>query len=234
MAAREVVISSLVAAGGAAGVYFGMQALKGGAPVDVPPLVGLRPEQAKNLLDDRGLLLVIQEEKEVPGVTPGQIAEQRPLEASRVHRGESIYVVVAKTPTTVKVPDVTNMTLGEAKLRLEMAKLSAGHIVEQASPTATQGTVIAQGAPPGTEAHVGAGIELTVSKGPETAVVPNVVGKGKTRANETLAQAGFAPGNVKYKSDEDRSDGVVLEQNPAGGLPAPKGSKIDLVINQVE
>jgi eukaryotic-like serine/threonine-protein kinase len=235
VAAREVVISSVVAAGVAAGVYFGLQALKGGGQtVEVPPLIGLRPDQARGLLDDRGVLLVLNEEKEDPRFQPGQIAEQHPLEGSRVHRGDSVSVTVVKAAATVKVPDVTGQTLGEAKLRLELAKLSAGRIVEQPSPTAPQGTVIGQGAAPGTEAHVGAGIELTVSKGPETAVVPNVVGKGMSRTKETLAQAGFAPGNVRYKSDEDRSDGVVLEQAPPAGTPAAKGSKVDLVVNQVE
>src|SRR5262249_56624416 len=106
---------------------------------------------------------------------------------------------------------------------IEVVKSASGRMVEQASPTAPKGTVIGQGAAPGTEAHVGAGIELTVSKGPETAVVPNVVGKGSSRAKETLAQAGFQPGKVKYKSDEDRSDGVVLEQAPSAGTPAAKG-----------
>jgi serine/threonine-protein kinase len=132
------------------------------------------------------------------------------------------------------VPDVTGAPIAEARLRLELAKLAAGRISEVTHPTMPAGSVISQGATAGTEAHAGAAIDLAVSKGPETAVVPTLVGRSKSKASELATQSGFVVGQIKYKADEDRSDGVVIEQNPAAGLPAPKGSKVDLVVNQLD
>jgi len=224
----------MVAAGVAAGITYLLVRGGSGESVDVPPLVGLRPEQARALVEARGLLLVINEEKEDPRVQPGQIAEQRPLEGSRVHKGESITAALAKAASSVKVPDVTGLPVAEARARMEAAKLAVGRTSEQSHSTVPVGSVISQSAPPGTDAHAGAAVDLVVSKGPETAVVPNVVGRGSSKAKELITQGGFVVGQTRYKSDEDRMDGVVLEQTPAGGLPAPKGSKVDLVVNQVD
>jgi len=235
VASRDLLLSALIAAGVAAGVtYLLMRGSPNVETVDVPPLVGLRPEQARTLAESRGLLLVLNEEKEDPRVQPGQIAEQRPLEGSRIHKGESITAALAKAPAAVRVPDLSNQTLAEARAALESAKLALGRITEESHSTVVQGRVAGQSAPAGTEAHAGAAVDLVMSKGPETAVVPNVVGRGQSRARQALTEAGFVPGTLRYRSDEDRSDGVVLEQTPAGGLPAPKGSKVDLVVNQVD
>jgi beta-lactam-binding protein with PASTA domain len=39
-------------------------------------------------------------------------------------------------------------------------------------------------------------------------------------------------GNTRSRSDEDHSDGLILEQNPAANQQAPKGSAVDLVVNR--
>jgi beta-lactam-binding protein with PASTA domain len=47
-----------------------------------------------------------------------------------------------------------------------------------------------------------------------------------------LQKAGFSVGNVRSRSDDDHSDGLILEQTPAANQQAPKGSLVDLVINR--
>jgi beta-lactam-binding protein with PASTA domain len=53
-----------------------------------------------------------------------------------------------------------------------------------------------------------------------------------TKAKDELQKAGFTVGNLRSRSDEDHSDGLILEQSPAANQPAPKGSAVDLVINR--
>jgi serine/threonine-protein kinase len=155
-----------------AGVSYGMN-LRSAHPaqqavadtVEVPSVVGVSPEQARTLLETHGLLVAIASEKEDTKVDPGRICDQSPLEGSRVRRGETVRVEVAR-----------------------------------ASPTI---------------------------------VVPNVVGRSAAKAKE-LTQAGFAPGATQYRSNDERRDGVVLEQMPPAGQSVTKGSKIDLAVNRVD
>jgi len=71
MMARSAIISALVSAG----IFLGLHLLVAPhLPVhasEVPPLVALSPEQARGLLDPRGLLLVLDGEREDPKAVPG-------------------------------------------------------------------------------------------------------------------------------------------------------------------
>jgi serine/threonine-protein kinase len=233
--ARDILISAVISAITAAGVSLGLDKLRAqrGA-VDVPPLVGLQPDQARALLDGRGLLLVLSEQKEDRRFQPGQIAEQKPLEGSRLHRGDSVTVALARAPSPVRVPDLRSLQLLEAKTRLESARLGIGRVDQQVNQQLAPGAVVSQGAAPGTEVQPGASIDIVVSKGPETTPVPEVVGRSLKRARETLTVAGFQVGEVRTRSDDDRSDGTILSQNPTAGSSAPRGAKVDLVVNQSE
>ena len=75
-------------------------------------------------------------------------------------------------------------------------------------------------------------VDLVVSKGPATISVPGVVGRSLARAREDLQKAGFTVGNLRFRVDDDRMDGVILDQNPAAKQEAPKGSAVDLVVNR--
>jgi serine/threonine-protein kinase len=202
--------------------------------VDVPPLLGLRADQARALLEPRGLLLVLSEEREDPRFAPGQVCEQRPLDGSRVHKGDTVTAALTRQSAQVKVPDVVGQQLRDARTRLETAKLAVGSVTEQSSSAVAAGSVISQSAAAGSDAHQGAAVDLVVSRGADAAAVPNVVGKQVAKAKLILTQAGFQPGSVHYKADEDRVDGIVMEQSPAFGTTAPKGAKVDLVVNLVE
>src|SRR5262249_59197238 len=107
----------------------------------------------------RGLLLTIAEEKESPQVEPGKISQQNPLDGSRVRRGETVRVDVARAPATIPVP--------------------------------------------------------------------NVVGRSASKAKEILSQAGFTLGAVQYRSNDDRQNGVVIEQKPAARQNVDKDPQID-------
>src|SRR6185312_12995317 len=51
--------------------------------VDVPSLAGLTPDQARGLLEPRGLLLILDEERPDERAAPGTLIDQRPLAGSR-------------------------------------------------------------------------------------------------------------------------------------------------------
>lgn len=233
MAFRDVAVSSVVAAIVAAGTTFVLHrtALLREA-VEVPSVLGLSAQSARALMESRGLMFVVGEEREDAKIPAGNIVAQRPMEGSRIERGQAVDVTVAKAPALVKAPALIGMALSEAKLRAETAKLVVGKVVEENSAEVKPGNVIAQSLTEGSELKVGTVIDLVVSKGVGTVAVPGVVGRSLSKAKDELLKAGFTVGGLKSRSDEDRSEGVILEQSPAAGQQAPKGSPVDLVVNR--
>jgi len=233
MAFRDVAVSAVVAAVVAAGTTFALhRTVLSRDAVEVPSVIGLPSQSARALIESRGLMFVVGEEREDAKAPPGNIVAQRPMEGSRIEHGQAVDVTVAKAPTVVKAPSLAGLALGEAKLRIEMAKLVPGKVTEDNSPDVKAGNVISQSVAEGGEAKVGTVVDLVVSKGAGTVAVPGVVGRSLAKAKEELQKAGFTVGNTRSRSDEDHSDGLILEQNPAANQQAPKGSAVDLVVNR--
>jgi eukaryotic-like serine/threonine-protein kinase len=233
MAFRDVAVSAVVAAVVAAGTTFALsRTVLQREAIEVPSVLGLPAQSARALIESRGLMFVVGEEREDVKTPPGNIMAQKPLEGSRIERGQSVDVVVAKAAALVKMPALVGLALGEAKLRIEMAKLALGKVSEDNSADVKAGNVISQGVAEASEVRVGTAIDLVVSKGVGTVAVPGVVNRSLNKAKEELQKAGFTVGNLRSRSDEDHSDGLILEQTPAAGQQAPKGSAVDLVVNR--
>ena len=233
MAFRDVAVSAVVAAVVAAGTTFALQ--RGGLQreaIEVPSVLGLPVQSARALIENRGLMFVVGEEREDMKAPAGNVVAQRPLEGSRIERGQAVDVVVAKALASVKAPALVGLAMGEAKLRVEMAKLVLGKVAEENSAEVKAGNVISQSVAEGGEIKVGTTIDLVVSKGVGSIPVPSVIGRSLNKAKEELQKAGFTVGNLRSRDDEDHSDGLILEQNPAANQQAPKGSPVDLVVNR--
>jgi len=233
MAMRDVAVSAVVAAVVAAGTTFALHhTLLAREAVEVPSVLGLPVQSARALTESRGLMFVVGEEREDARTPAGSIVAQRPLEGSRIERGHAVEVAVAKAPAPVKAPALVGLALGEAKLRIEMAKLVLGKVAEDNSPEVKAGSVISQSVPEGGETKMGSAIDLVVSKGAGAIPVPSVIGRSLAKAKEELQKAGFTVGNLRSRSDEDHTEGLILEQSPAANQPAPKGSPVDLTVNR--
>ncbi len=235
MATKDLVVSAVVSAAVAAGTTYAIGRFSLLRPAEnVPPLVGLKVEEARTALEAYGLLLTVSQQREDASMEPGQIVEQRPLEGSRIYRGESVTVVIAKAIEKVEVPALVGQPVADARRRLEAARLSVGRVTEETSDRIPAGSVASQ--TPGARAAVPAGsaVDLVVSKGPETSPVPSVVGRYLKRAREQLTKAGFTVGNVRYQVNEEQDEGVVLQQTPAADQPAPRGATVELVVNRFE
>jgi eukaryotic-like serine/threonine-protein kinase len=233
MAMRDLLGAAVVAAVVSAGTTFALQrTMLQREAAEVPSVLGLPGQSARTLIESRGFMFVVGEEREDAKAAPGNVVAQRPLEGSRVERGHTVEVVVAKTPVPVKVPALAGLALADAKQRIEAAKLAAGKVTEETSDTVKAGAVISQIPAEGGEAKVGAAIDLVVSKGAGSVPVPSVIGRSLARAKEELQKAGLTVGNVRYRADEDHTDGLILEQSPAANQQAAKGSAVDVVINR--
>ena len=96
----------------------------------------------------------------------------------------------------VTVPDVVGKTQVDATRALEDAGLKVGQITSANDSQAAAGTVLLQDPAAGSTVDDGASVGLTVSSGPGTAAVPDVVGMTRADAQAALADAGFVPASV--------------------------------------
>ena len=141
-----------------------------------------------------------------------------------------IYGLVGYSSGDIAVPDVKGKTLVEAEDILKDNNLDFT-LKEEFDAKVPTGTVIKQS--PGAGSHVKAGrkIQLTVSKGAEPGVVPDLKGKNLAEATEMLHAAKLAVGKVTVQYKEGAAQGAVLSQDIEAGKKVAAGTKVDLVVN---
>ncbi len=127
------------------------------------------------------------------------------------------------SPTAVAVPNVIGQLLPDASTAIEAASLKPLVVTELFGPQAA-GTVFGQD-PLAGAANVGRGatVKLTVSKGPQPVLVPNVVGAVETAAATALANAGFSV-IVARQFSTVIAAGLVISQSPTPGTMLPPGT----------
>ena len=233
---RSSLVTALLAAASTAGTYvlmhFVVQPRLPVERIEVPSIQGLTVEQARGLLDPKGLNLVLDGERPDDKVAAGTLTGQAPLRGSLVHHGAEVHASVATAGATQVVPKVVGMTLADARGALVAAHLHPGSVAETPSDAVAAGQVLAAVPPPGTTVKADAVVDLTVSTGPSTAPVPSLIGKRLSRAKEILQQAGFAVGATRYGSNDDFDTGVVIGQSPSASTPAARGAKVDVILNE--
>ncbi|MBS5520064.1 MAG: Stk1 family PASTA domain-containing Ser/Thr kinase [Acidaminococcus intestini] len=141
-----------------------------------------------------------------------------------------IYGIVGYSSGDIAVPDVKGKTLVEAEAILKDNNLDFT-LKEEFDAKVPTGTVIKQS--PGAGSHVKAGrkIQLTVSKGAEPGVVPDLKSKNLAEATEMLHAAKLAVGKVTVQYKEGAAQGAVLSQDIEAGKKVAAGTKVDLVVN---
>jgi serine/threonine protein kinase/beta-lactam-binding protein with PASTA domain len=142
----------------------------------------------------------------------------------------AIYGIVGYSTGDIVVPDVKGKTIAEAEILLKEKKL-AYDLNEEYDSKVTPGVVIKQD--PGANARVKEGrtIHLTVSKGAEPGVVPDLKNKSLAEATSLLKAAKLSVGKVTVQYKEGMEQGVVLSQSVAPNKKVSPGTLIDVVVN---
>ena len=152
--------------------------------VDVPLVVGLAVDDARTQLERIGLRIGgIRETNK--GTPPGTIAAQRPAAGDRVNPGSAVDLVVAVAaatppPTTpraehkretrvapgIAVPDLTGLTIEEARDRVTRRGLAMGSVTGRASGRMPASTVLSQEPAAGTLQPSGTPVSLVIAEAP--------------------------------------------------------------------
>src|SRR5450631_552671 len=106
MAMGDIVVAAVVAA---VTSYALCRTVLQREAVEVPSVLGLPAQSARALIESRGLMFVVGEEREDAKAPAGNIVGQRPMEGSRIERGQAVDVTVAKAPAIIKAPGLIGM-----------------------------------------------------------------------------------------------------------------------------
>ena len=77
----------------------------------------------------------------------------------------------------------------------------------------------------------GSPVNLVISSGPETVVVPNVEGLTQAAATAAITAAKLTVGTVTQQTSDTLAPGKVISQDPASGGSVVQGAPINLVIS---
>lgn len=128
------------------------------------------------------------------------------------------------------MPALEGLDRGTAEARLA-ADGVAVQVTARADERYSDGTVAAAVPAAGTPLTRGTRVELTVSTGPAPVPAPSLAGVTIADAHERAGDARLAVQVRERRTDRTAPAGTVLEQAPAAGEPAPRGSAVQVVLS---
>jgi len=193
-------------------------------------------QEAQNVLESLNLMVKKVNYQESSEVKRNYIISQYPVAGIKVRENVGIVELnVSIGQTSATVPNVVNLSLEEAKQKLDNALLRFS-ISEEYSDTVPEGYVIRQNPTANYITNAGSIVELYVSKGTEAEQVrvPNLIGMSQNSAKALIMDYGFVYGVTTYETDQTKANGIVLSQSIKSGNLVEKGTKIDIVVNYIE
>ena len=205
---------------------------RGPFSVEVPETSGMSVDAAQLELARAGFEDVTTDEEFSPDIAAGDVTRTDPEAGRVVSRETPIILYVSAGEETVVVPELRGITLADARVVAENAKLVLidGGIVQVSASGGLVGLVAEQ--VPGEGQAVAVGTEVTVKVGVILQVpVPNF-------SEMTIEQAQVAASSVGLSviaagttdTDNEALEGKVATQNPAAGTPVDEGSTVQVTL----
>jgi serine/threonine-protein kinase len=195
-----------------------------GPPVPVPNLVGNSVSSATTQLKQAGFQVNVQTNDTCTQQLI--VCDQNP-KSGTAPPGSTVNLITA--PNTAAVPDVTGLDEATACNNLGHAGFLCGTITRQASQL-NQGSVISTSPSAGSQQPPGTVVNLVVSSGPSSVVVPDVVGETQGQAVSALQGVQLQPVVICESTFDPTQNGVVQSQNPAGGKPTTPGATVNITV----
>jgi serine/threonine-protein kinase len=208
----------------------------GSKKVELPDILGMNEDDAKELLKENGLELEVaaRVKNEAP---EGEILQIFSNEAGdMVKKGSKIKVQVSAGLEKTEVPDITGKSLEDAKKLLGDANLELGTQSTKNSDTVESGLIIEQSIKKGEEAEPGTAVDVIVSSGPSAKLttVPSLLGDTPQEAQKKLLASGLITGQITDGYNSKYVDGVVISQGVAAGTQIVEGQAVSIVVNKVQ
>jgi serine/threonine protein kinase/beta-lactam-binding protein with PASTA domain len=203
---------------------------QGRQPIALPPLAGLPQADAAKAITEKGAVVGTTATQfngtVAAGTVIGATLETGGTDVSAggpYFVGLNVNLVVSLGP----IPDVSGKSVDDAT-----TILGDKHLVVQSgqstySDKVPAGDVISASPAKDGPVREGDTIVLSISRGPEPVLIPNVVGMAWNDGKKALTDLGF---KLKYRAEADLIPSLikVASTDPAGGKSAPKGATITI------
>ena len=205
---------------------------EGPSHVTVPDVVGLEQAEATTAIVTAGLVVGAMTQEYSDTVPVGHVIGQDPLAGIEVLEGSAVDLVVSLGQCLLTVPDLVGHSQAVAETAIVNVGLVVGTVTPQYSDTVPVGHVISQDPEGAAAAPCGSAVDLVISAGPATVIVPDVVGRAQSTAEGMLADAGLGVGAVTQEYSESVPAGRVISQDPPAGQEVASGTTVDLVVSR--
>ncbi len=195
----------------------------------VPGTAGLTAEEASEAIEEAGFV-VSSEEASSSSVEEGLVIHSEPSGGSSATKGSTVTLFVSSGPKQVKVPVLAGAQRSVAVQQIRGLGLVPSVSEEESS--SPSGQVLRQAPNAGAKVSVGSTVSIVVAKGKQTTKVPNVIGKERREAVETIRAAGLAPFVEEEEVEVESQIGRVVDQFPTPGSEQPPGTEVTLVVGK--
>ena len=183
--------------------------------ITMSQLAGLPQVQAEKILTDLGLdLKFVIEEVFSEDVSKGNVIRTEPAQGEELTTGQTVtlWISAGEEIKTGAMPGLEGATAEEAQKTLEKQKLKLKVTVEELYDSNVEaGLVISTKPEKGEALETGMEVILYVSKGPQLAKMPNVVGMNIDTAITVLKAAGFQTPDIMLVASNEAEDTVVSQ-----------------------
>ncbi|GHU68509.1 hypothetical protein AGMMS49983_21250 [Clostridia bacterium] len=198
----------------------------------MPGIVGLTTANAQKAILDAGFRLGIVHYEAAAAPVDSVIA-QTPKAGEMLVPGTPISFTISTGPKVAEatMPSLIGKSRMDAEAALGALKLTVS-VTEDYNNTYAPGLVSGQSPAQGTVLAEGSAVSITVSKGPQTAQVPNLTGMTPEQAKASLEAVGLKLGAAieGTAAPDENSSGKVYSQDTAAGITVALGFTVNVIV----
>ncbi len=216
------VVGVIVIAAVGAGTWW----MTSGRYTKLPPMHGLTATAAAS--DLRGLGLTVRTgQGEYSSLPRGDVITTTPASGTKVTGGSPVTLVPSLGPRMILMPNLTGMSLTDARRTIKTAHLRLGRVHKVVSGTVQRGDVITTDPAAYTKWPQDKPVRLTISEGPG---LPDFVGQSVQFAQAAAATGGYRIQPVTVKNSAPA--GTIIRQAPRADTPIRRGEVVTVRVSQ--
>ncbi len=204
-----------------------------GRPVTVPPFIGMPFEQAKSLAQSEHIGLRVVAHRTDFHAPKDNVIGQLPSAGEKVRESRVIDVILSDGVPMVTTPNLSNLSLRDAKLALDNAHLVLGKVTEVQNLDVVAGQVLEQHPDPFTSLAAGSSVDVSIARGRPQMYTPSFVGMTLAFVRGAAKDAHITLGDVTQMpiTQGAKPAGIVVAQDPPPGQALRPKQKVTLQVS---
>lgn len=222
-----VALSGLVIGYGVAAVAVFPSGNSGTNLTRVPELVGMSSAEARERIEQAGLVFDEAAALDYPAAA-GTVLAQEPLAGQVANPGSTVEVTVSLGPKRRSVPNV--LGLGHEQAQSVLARAGYRSELVWVDSDEAVGAVVDTRPAAGTPLEREATVRVVASAGLPRVAVPDLVNLSLSKAQRDLERLGLRLGAVGRDSTSLVAPGTVLGQSPAAGVVVDRATRVKVTV----